>query len=195
ARRITTEEKVRTLLDQLVTDTDEAIDTLRDLARGIYPPLLAAEGLPAALRAQARKAAVPVSVEAAGQGRRYGQDQEAAVYFCCLEALQNVAKYAGATSATIRLEASPDGSLSFEVRDDGAGFDPEKTPMGSGLTNMTDRIEALGGSLTVTAAPGQGTTVRGSLPVEVGSPTGAELPTADDRSAAEGRFWRWGLQR
>ena len=150
------------LLAQLKTDTDEAIDTLRDLARGIYPPLLAAEGLQSALVAQARKAAVPVEVAADGLGR-YSQAVEAAVYFCCLEALQNIAKYAEASRATIVLAAS-DGQLSFRVTDDGVGFDPATTPMGAGLANMTDRIDALGGSLSVEATPGGGTTVSGRLP-------------------------------
>jgi len=151
------------LLRQLGADTDDAIDTLRDLARGIYPPLLAAEGLPAALVAQARKAVLPVTVDAERIGR-YGQDVEAAVYFCCLEALQNIAKYANATAVRIRLEASGT-DLSFTVSDDGDGFDPESTPMGAGLTNMTDRVDALGGTVSVRSSPGNGTTVHGRLPI------------------------------
>lgn len=150
------------LLGQLRADTDDAIDTLRDLARGIYPPLLAAEGLQAALVAQARKAAVPVQVTADGTGR-YSQGVEAAVYFCCLEALQNIAKYAGASRASIALEAS-DGHLIFRVADDGAGFDPAVTAMGAGLANMTDRIDALGGTVSIESVPGGGTTVTGRLP-------------------------------
>jgi signal transduction histidine kinase len=151
------------LLRQLGADTDDAIDTLRDLARGIYPPLLAAEGLPAALVAQARKAVLPVTVDAERIGR-YGQDVEAAVYFCCLEALQNIAKYANATAVRIRLEASAT-DLSFTVSDNGDGFDPESTPMGAGLTNMTDRVDALGGTVSVRSSPGNGTTVHGRLPI------------------------------
>src|SRR5439155_6050690 len=104
-------------------------EDLRDLARGIYPPLLADQGLAPALEAQARKAAVPVTVEAAGVGR-YSQEVEAAVYFCSLEALNNVAKYANATRAGVALSRS-DGTLSFEVRDDGAGFDPGATSYGT----------------------------------------------------------------
>ena len=99
------------------------MEDLRDLARGIYPPLLASQGLGAALRAQAAKSPVPTTVAADGVGR-YPQEVEAAVYFCVLEALQNVAKYAGASHAEVRLEASGD-QLLFEVADDGAGFDPE----------------------------------------------------------------------
>ncbi|MDP9405079.1 MAG: GAF domain-containing sensor histidine kinase, partial [Actinomycetota bacterium] len=150
------------LLRQLSVDTDDAIETLRDLARGIYPPLLAAEGLPAALVAQARKAALPVTVEADGVGR-YDQAVEAAVYFCCLEALQNIAKYANATQARIRLHANLD-TLTFTVTDDGDGFDPETTTMGAGLTNMTDRIDALGGTLSIDSTPGVGTVLTGWVP-------------------------------
>src|SRR6185437_16881551 len=95
----------RELLAELRQDAAGAVDELRDLARGVYPPLLAGVGLAAALRAQARKAPVPTSVTADGVGR-YQQDREAAVYFCVLEALQNVAKYAGATRAEVRLAAS-----------------------------------------------------------------------------------------
>src|SRR5205085_9844759 len=98
------------------------LQTLRDRARGIYPPLLADKGLAAALEAQARRATLPVAVEADGVGR-YPREVEAAVYFCVLEALQNVQKYAGASRALVRL-SNPDGKLVFEVTDDGEGFDP-----------------------------------------------------------------------
>ena len=112
--------KAKDLLADLQTETGEALENLRDLARGIYPPLLADKGLVAALESQARKSAVPVTVEATGVGR-YPQDAEAAVYFSCLEALQNVAKYASASRATVSL-SDGDGRLRFEVTDDGVGF-------------------------------------------------------------------------
>ncbi len=150
------------MLDALQQETTDALENLRDLARGIYPPLLADQGLASALGAQARKAACPVEVRAAGIGR-YPQDVEAAVYFCCLEALQNVAKYAECDGALLRLSAS-DISLTFEVTDDGRGFDPDRTPLGSGMQNMADRLAALGGSLDVRSSPGQGTSVTGTLP-------------------------------
>ncbi|MPZ74484.1 MAG: hypothetical protein GEU74_14885 [Nitriliruptorales bacterium] len=155
---------VEELLAQLRTDTADAIENLRDLARGIYPPLLAAEGLAAALVAQARKAAVPVNVRAPELGR-YGQAVEAAVYFCCLEALQNITKYAEASSAEISVTETPDGQLSFRISDDGKGFDPKTTPVGAGLANMTDRIDSLGGTLTIDGTRGVGTTVSGRIPV------------------------------
>jgi signal transduction histidine kinase len=156
---------------ELKDDTDEALDTLRDLARGIYPPLLADKGLKAALASQARKATLPVTVEAEGIGR-YSQDIEAAIYFCCLEAMQNIQKYAGAGRGTIRLREA-DGALRFEVEDDGAGFDPATQKKGSGLQNMEDRLDALGGTLDLRSSPSHGTTLTASVP----------LGTAEDRDS------------
>jgi signal transduction histidine kinase len=151
------------MLQELQGETQDAMENLRDLARGIYPPLLADHGLVAALDAQARKAAVPVHIETDGI-TRYPQEAEAAVYFCTLEALQNVAKYAGATRAEVRLREE-DGALVFEVTDDGAGFDPDARGYGTGLQGMADRLAALGGALAVTSVLGHGTTVRGAVPV------------------------------
>jgi signal transduction histidine kinase len=156
-------EKAKLTLTQLKGDADEALETLRDLARGIYPPLLAEKGLGVALESQARKATIPVSVDADGLGR-YAQDVEAAVYFSVLEALQNVQKYAQASQATVRLREEG-GALRFEVADDGRGFDIATTARGSGLTNMADRIDALDGDVQLTSEPGRGTQLRGSLPV------------------------------
>jgi len=153
----------RAMLVQAQADATDALENLRDLARGIYPPLLAERGLAAALKAQARRSPIPVTVEADGLGR-YPQEAEAAVYFCALEALQNVAKYAGASRATVRL-AGPAGVLEFSVADDGAGFDPGSSEYGTGLQGMADRLAALGGDLRVRSRPGQGTTVTGQLPV------------------------------
>ena len=137
---------------QLQSRAAEALDDLRDLARGIYPPLLADKGLGAALEAQARKAAMPVVVEIDGVGR-YDQPVEAAVYFCTLEALNNVAKYAGASSATVSLRQR-NGLLAFTVTDDGAGFDTDATSRGTGLQGMADRLDSIGGTLRVTSALG-----------------------------------------
>ncbi|MGH2869487.1 MAG: histidine kinase [Solirubrobacteraceae bacterium] len=155
--------KARATLVQLKDDTDEALETLRDLARGIYPPLLADKGLAVALESQARKATVPVTVAADGFGR-YPQEVEAAVYFCCLEALQNLQKYARAAHAEIRLRTEH-GRLRFEVDDDGVGFDVATTTKGSGLTNMIDRLDALGGEVQVISSLDNGTRLCGSLPV------------------------------
>jgi signal transduction histidine kinase len=157
------EERAHAMLADLQTDTGQALEDLRDLARGIYPPLLADKGLGAALESQARKSAVPVAVETDGIGR-YPQEAEAAVYFSCLEALQNVAKYADASHATVRL-AQANGILSFEVVDDGRGFDPAAASRGSGLQGIADRLAALGGKMEIRSASGDGTIVAGSLPV------------------------------
>jgi len=150
------------MLGELQGEAMDAMENLRDLARGIYPPLLADQGLVAALDAQARKASIPVEIQANGIGR-YRQDIEAAVYFCTLEALQNVAKYAQASRVTVTLE-SDDGEVLFTVSDDGVGFDPATTRRGSGLTNMADRLSTLGGTVEIRSAPGEGTTVSGRLP-------------------------------
>jgi signal transduction histidine kinase len=155
--------KARELVGQLQTETTEALENLRDLARGIYPPLLADKGLAAALEAQSRKAIVPVRIEPDGVGR-YPQEIESTVYFCVLEALQNVGKYANAHEVTVRLR-EVGGELAFEIRDDGVGFDPSAVGHGSGLRGMADRVEAVGGTFELSSAPGRGTTIGGRLPV------------------------------
>jgi signal transduction histidine kinase len=155
--------QAREIFGELQADAAGALENLRDLARGIYPPLLADLGLAAALSAQASKSPLPVAVEADGIGR-FPEQTEAAVYFCCLEALQNTAKYAHASGAQICLQAQ-NGTLRFTVSDDGAGYDVGHTPMGSGLRNMADRLAALGGRLEVRSAPSQGTTIVGYLPL------------------------------
>jgi signal transduction histidine kinase len=169
---MTVEDPVQTreLLGELQADATGALENLRDLARGIYPPLLADLGLAAALNAQASKSSLAVTLEADGIGR-FGQDAEAAVYFCCLEALQNTAKYAHATQVRICLQAQ-NGTLRFTVTDDRTGYNACHTPMGSGQRNMADRLAALGGRLQVQSAPGQGTTISGHLPVPFRTPAG-----------------------
>ena len=127
-------------------------------------PLLADKGLGAALEAQVRKVPVPVEVVAVGVDR-FDQEVEAAVYFSCLEALQNVAKYTGATQATVELRSDP-SVLRFAVRDDGRGFDPSAAS-GSGLQGVRDRLDAIGGSLEIQSSPGAGTTIAGSVPLVV----------------------------
>jgi signal transduction histidine kinase len=158
-------DKATSMITELQEDTAAALDTLRDLARGIYPQVLADRGLPAALEAQIRRTPVPVDLRPDGIGR-HAQEIEAAVYFCCLEALQNVSKYANASRAEIRLEV--DGPwLTFGVQDDGAGFDPAQTKLGTGLQGMSDRLEALGGGLEIRSEPGRGTTIAGRIPTEL----------------------------
>jgi signal transduction histidine kinase len=165
------------LLAQTERQAADALEQLRELARGIYPPLLADLGLRAALEAQARKAAVLVTVEAPGISR-YPQEVEAAVYFCVLEALQNVAKYAQASAARVTLR--PDGEyLVFSVDDDGQGFDPATTPKGTGLQGITDRLAALGGSIDIASTPGHGTQITGRVPpspINMPNPAATEPP-------------------
>jgi signal transduction histidine kinase len=161
-------EGARAMVLQAQADATDALENLRDLARGIYPPLLAEQGLAAALEAQAHKSPVPVMVEA-DRLARYPLESEAAVYFCVLEALQNIAKYAAASRATVRLAAAA-GALEFSVTDDGAGFDAASAGYGTGLQGMADRLAALGGDLQVRSQPGHGTTVTGRLPVRALEP-------------------------
>jgi signal transduction histidine kinase len=162
--------QAKQILGELKADAAGALANLRDLARGIYPPLLADLGLAAALGAQASKSPLPVTIEADAIGR-FPQATEAAVYFCCLEALQNIAKYAHATQVYICLQAQ-NGTLRFTVSDDGTGYDTSRTPLGSGQRNMADRLAALGGRLEVRSAPSLGTTITGQLPVPSCTPAG-----------------------
>ncbi len=159
--------KARELLGQLQAETNEALQDLRDLARGIYPPLLADKGLPAAVEAQARKSPMPVQVVTDGIGR-FPQDVEAAVYFCVLEGLQNAIKHGEPMTARISLEAT-DGRLTFEIADDGRGFDRSQVTPGTGLQGMIDRLDAIGGSIEVRSAPGEGTTITGRVPARARS--------------------------
>jgi signal transduction histidine kinase len=153
----------RAVLEELGGDVHDALEEIRDLAHGIYPQLLVDRGLSEGLRAAVARAPVPARVETDTMGR-YRPDVEATVYFCCLEALQNVGKHAGRDArATLRVWEEQ-GGLRFEVADDGAGFDPQADPRGSGLTNMSDRLGALGGRLSVISAPGDGTRVAGAIP-------------------------------
>ena len=155
--------EVRQMTGQLRAGLRAALDDLRALARGIYPPLLADQGLGPALRAQAGRTPLPVQVEADGIGR-YPRDAEAAVYFCILEALQNTAKYARASQAAVALSC-PGSHLEFTVSDDGTGFDTAKATYGTGLQGMADRLAAAGGTLRINSAPGNGTTISGRLPI------------------------------
>jgi signal transduction histidine kinase len=149
-------------LHALGEDVGATLDEIRALARGVYPPLLQDAGLGEALRAAALNAAVQTRVEPNGIGR-YPQEVESAVYFCCLEAMQNAAKHArGVRTMTVSLRH--DEALRFQVRDDGAGFDPSTANSGRGLTNMRDRMVAVGGQLSVRSS-GTGTVVTGSVPL------------------------------
>ena len=151
------------LLSELGADVEAALDDVRLLARGVYPSLLADGGLAAALRTVARSSPVPVTVRARGI-TRFRDDVETAVYFACVEALQNAVKHAQRDTA-VQISLDLNGGLRFAVADDGVGFQVEATPPGLGLGNMRDRIEAVGGALEIESTPGVGTTVRGLVPL------------------------------
>jgi signal transduction histidine kinase len=150
-------------IDELRRQTKDALETLATLAAGLNPPVLRERGIAAGLASQAGKDGKPVEVVDAGISR-YSEDLEAAVYFCCQEAIQNAVKHAQAAHIQVHL-AEERGLLRFEVRDDGSGFDPASASRGAGMQNMADRIAAAGGSLTVDSTPGRGTAVRGLVPL------------------------------
>jgi signal transduction histidine kinase len=151
------------MLDQLAGEVQETIQELRELAHGIYPPLLVDSGLLEALRAAANRNPLPVDIVAEGIGR-YPSETEAAVYFCCLEALQNAAKHAPDSRVEVRLWEES-GGLLFTVSDDGPGFDPDTAQRGHGYINMADRLGAIGGTVRWDSEVGKGSQVRGSVPL------------------------------
>jgi signal transduction histidine kinase len=156
------------VLRELGAEAEELLDEVRSLAQGIYPSLLADRGLEDALREIARRASVPVALTTDNLGR-YPAEVEAAVYFCALEALQNVAKHApGARNVSLTVHG--DGDLRFEIRDDGPGFRPGRVAAGRGLTNMHDRLAAVGGRLAIDSESGRGTAVSGSIPLTADGP-------------------------
>jgi signal transduction histidine kinase len=158
-------EHARAILTRLRDEVDEALNTLRTLSLGIYPPLLEEHGIAAALAAQQVRSDLPVLIHADGLGR-HAIEVEAAVYFCVGEALQNAAKYASASTIDVML-ADRDGMLTFEVRDDGVGFDPSTNGHGTGLAGMRDRLAVLGGDVVLASSPSEGTVVRGRVPLGV----------------------------
>ena len=177
-------ERAGEVLGELELEVDAALDQVRSLARGVYPSLLADRGLQDALRSAARRSPVLTSIDADGIGR-YRKDVETAVYFCCLEAMQNAMKHAvGVTTISVSLSERDD--LRFTVKDDGAGFTEDEAASGSGLTNMRDRLAAVGGALTIRTRPGAGTVVLGSVPLAVngsgptGNPQASALMTSVD---------------
>jgi signal transduction histidine kinase len=152
----------RQLLQEIGDETVEALEDVRSLAHGVYPALLMQRGLRDALREAALRAPIRVRVDADGIGR-YPPEVESAVYFCCLEAMQNAVKH-GVGASLIAIALSNDGRLRFEVADDGGGFDDAVTLPGAGLANMRDRLAAVGGSLTYRSQVGKGTQVVGVVP-------------------------------
>ncbi len=157
-------EEGQRLLATIERQMDVVLEDLRAIAHGVYPPMLRDYGIVSALQSAALRVASPVSIHGAGVGR-YSEATEAAVYFSCLEALQNVVKHAGPdANAEVQLRQHRE-ALCFEVVDSGIGFDPDTTLPGTGLANMRDRVEAVGGTLTVASRPRNGTAVRGRVPI------------------------------
>jgi signal transduction histidine kinase len=156
------------LLDDVGAQASEALVALRTLARGIFPPALADRGLLAALQAHVASIRPPVHMDSDGLGldQRFLPEVETAVYFCCLEALQNCAKHAPGAAVHVALTRPDANWLTFSIRDEGPGFDPASVPAGSGHQHMADRLAALDGTLHVSSAPGRGTTVSGRLPID-----------------------------
>ena len=151
------------MLEELGSAVQDTIQELRELAHGIYPPLLVDSGLTGALRPVVNRS--PLDIELSTEGiARYDGDVEAAVYFCCLEALQNAGKYAPEAHVTVKIWEES-GGLLFSVADDGPGFDVRKAQRGHGFVNMTDRLGAIGGSVRWESEPGRGTLIRGSVPL------------------------------
>ena len=154
--------RAREMLRRLGDDVEAALNELRSLAAGVYPSLLAARGLTAAIRTAAIESPVPARVRVDGADR-YPSEVETAAYFCCVEALQNVAKHAP-EATSVEISVRRNGDLRFEVSDDGPGFDTQNGHVGKGLVNMRDRLAALGGNLEISSAAGQGTSVVGTVP-------------------------------
>jgi len=143
---------------------DDALERIRDLARGVFPPLLDQEGLPAALEAMAARMDPAPTVSCRGVGR-YPVEVEAAVFFGCVEAAQNAAKHAGPGAAISIDVADHRAGIAFELRDDGVGFDPRSAAPGQGLANIAERLAAVGGTLEVASGHGEGTVVAGFVPL------------------------------
>ncbi|HWM10697.1 MAG TPA: histidine kinase [Solirubrobacteraceae bacterium] len=148
-------------LRELGRDVDEALEELRALAHGVYPPLLADRGLEEALRSVAARSSIRVDLVTHGVGR-FSTEIEGAVYFCILEGLQNVLKHAREAGRVLVTLDGAAGELRFAVRDDGPGT--AGLVAGTGITNMRDRVAALGGHLEVASTPGAGTAVQGGVP-------------------------------
>ncbi len=152
-------------LDEALEELGQAIADLRRLARGIHPAVLSDRGLAAAIRSLAARAPLPVELEV--DDGRLPPAVESAMYFVVAEVLTNVAKYAGATFASIRLVRAHD-HVQLEVADDGVGG--ARGTVESGLGGLADRVEALDGRLEVFSPPGEGTTVRAVIPLDAGEP-------------------------
>jgi signal transduction histidine kinase len=164
--RAGSDEDLKRSLSELGADAEATLDELRSLGQGLYPAVLVDQGLAAALASVAVRSPLPVHVDAAAAPQRFAPEIEAAVYFCCLEAIQNAAKHAGrGATVTVSVRARG-GRVAFEVRDDGVGFDV-KAVRGAGVINLRDRVAAVGGEVDVASSRGGGTAVRGEVPATI----------------------------
>jgi signal transduction histidine kinase len=165
---IATPADARLLLEQLAPEAEEMVFALQDLARGIFPSLLADQGLAAALRTQAARTPMAIQVEAEPNltGRRFDREIEAAFYFVALEAMTNAQKHAPGAVVTVSLRSADAGRrIVLEIHDDGPGIQQRVTSQGTGLQNMKDRLAAVGGELGINSRPGAGTWIRAEAPV------------------------------
>jgi signal transduction histidine kinase len=160
--------EVTSILDSIIAETEQTVDSLGDFGRGVYPALLETQGPAAAITSKVENLPIAATVHARGVGR-HDRTIEATVYFCVLEALQNVVKHAAARSVHVELRED-EGSVFFAVTDDGVGFEPRGVVGGSGLANLADRLDTLDGELEVESSPGSGTTIRGRIPLRLGVP-------------------------
>jgi signal transduction histidine kinase len=177
---IATPADARRLLEQLAPEAEEAVFALQDLARGIFPSVLADQGLAAALRTQAARMPMAIRVEAEPSlaGQRFDRDLEAALYFVTLEAMANAHKHAPSAAVTISLRSAENGRrVVLEVHDDGPGFKPQRASQGTGLQNMKDRMAAIGGDLAVDSRLGAGTWVRAQAPAAADVVALSRVPT------------------
>jgi len=171
-------DEVSLVLDGFGRQVQQAIDELRELAHGIYPPLLSHEGLSPALIAAGRHTRQAVSVLARDVGR-YPREVESAVYFSCVAAMHNAVKHAGPGEIAVHVWETS-GTLRFSVSDTGRGFDPQRTRSGAGITNIRDRLTGVGGSVTIASAPSHGTQVLGAIPLP--SPASDQIAQESARS-------------
>ncbi|HEX4673356.1 MAG TPA: histidine kinase, partial [Solirubrobacteraceae bacterium] len=168
------------------TEIEHALEELRSMTWDIYPAILSDRGLADALRAVALRAAVPTLVEA-GTLAEYPLEITTAVYFCCVEALQNVAKHAPDAAGAQIVIGEQDLMLRFSVTDDGPGFRKDRARLGAGMINMRDRMAAVGGELKIRSAPGQGTSISGQIPL---TPRTAGRPVPHTRAVQRARARR-----
>ncbi len=167
AAEATVDGATRDRLVDIGDNVDGALEEVRAVSHGLYPQLLSESGLVAALQSIQRRTPVPLSLEADGVGR-YSPEVESAVYYSCLEAIQNATKHGGPNLHISVMLRQAEDEFRFDVEDDGAGFEAELVT-GTGLQNMQDRLGAVGGRLTVRTAPGQGTRVSGRVPQSIRS--------------------------